>query len=48
MVCGLVYHACLVVAGSGPLTADLARTHDGLKVRVTTDRDYDRLMAVFQ
>jgi len=48
LVCGLAFHACLVVAGSGPFTAGLARAKRGLEARFTTDRDYDQPMAVSQ
>jgi hypothetical protein len=37
---GLACRARLDFAGSGPLTASLARAHRGLEARFTTNRDY--------
>ena len=48
MVCGLACHTRLDFAGSGTLTASLARAHRGLDARFTTNRDYDKPMAVYR
>lgn len=46
-LCGLACVGRFAFAGRGPLTCNLARVHSGLEARVTTNRDYNQLMAVF-
>ena len=48
MVCDSGCQPCLDLAGSGKLTAGLARAYGGLEARFTTHCDHEQLMPVLQ